>query len=111
MHCVWSTGALTSNTLCVSFFPQYASKGHEYFNVYSPEIATTYGENYWTSMGVHPLPDHIVKRFKGKVIAITGYEMDQVMVEPVGQPGVHHFDTKARSRPPSCPLLPRPRAP
>ena len=88
MHCVWSTGALTSNTLCVSFFPQYASKGHEYFDVYSPEIATTYGENYWTSMGVHPLPDHIVKRFKGKVIAITGYEMDQVMVEPVGQPGV-----------------------
>ena len=57
--------------------------------MWSPEIATTYGENYWTSMGTHPLPDHIVKRFAGKVIAITGYEQDQVMVEPVGQPGVN----------------------
>jgi len=26
----------------------------------------------------------------------------------IGQPGVHHFATKARSRLPSCPLLPRP---
>ena len=40
-------------------------------------------------MGVHPLPDHIVRRFAGKVIAITGYEQDQVLVDPVGQPGVH----------------------
>jgi hypothetical protein len=67
----------------------FASKGHEYFDVWSPEIATTYGENYWTSMGDHPLPDAIVQRFKGKVMAITGYEQDQVMVDPVGQPGVH----------------------
>ena len=35
--------------------------------------------------GDTPLPDHIVKRFAGKVIAITGYEQDQVMVEPVNQ--------------------------
>jgi hypothetical protein len=30
-----------------------------------------------------------VKRFDGKVIAIQGYEQDQVMVTPVGKPGVN----------------------
>ena len=73
----------------VPFPDDYASKGMEYFDVWSPEIATTYGENFWTSMGDHPLPPEIVKRFAGKVIAITGYEQDQVMVDPVGQPGVN----------------------
>ena len=57
--------------------------------MWSPEIATTYGENYWTDMGLHALPGHIVKRFAGRVMAITGYEQDQVLVDPVGQPGVH----------------------
>jgi hypothetical protein len=73
--------------LCPLFPAQ--SKGHEYFDVWSPEIATTYGQNFWTSMGDHPLPDHIIKRFDGKVIAITGYEQDQVLVDPVGHPGVN----------------------
>lgn len=67
----------------------YASKGHEYFDVWSEEIATHYGEVFWTGMGPYSLPDHIVERFKGKVIAITGYEHDQVMVTPAGQPGVN----------------------
>ena len=39
-------------------------------------------------MGEHPIPEHIIERFAGKVMAITGYEQDQVMVEPVGKPGV-----------------------
>jgi len=73
----------------VPFNDDYASKGHEYFDVWSPEIATTYGENFWTDMGLHAIPDEIVKRFDGKVMAITGYEQDQVLVDPVGQPGVH----------------------
>eukprot|EP00325_Prymnesiales_sp_UTEX-LB-985_P010507 CAMPEP_0174696172 /NCGR_PEP_ID=MMETSP1094-20130205/2390_1 /TAXON_ID=156173 /ORGANISM="Chrysochromulina brevifilum, Strain UTEX LB 985" /LENGTH=884 /DNA_ID=CAMNT_0015892883 /DNA_START=17 /DNA_END=2671 /DNA_ORIENTATION=+ len=73
----------------VPFNDDYASKGHEYFDVWAPEIATTYGENFWTNQGNTPLPDHIVKRFAGKIMAITGYEQDQVMVDPVGQPGVN----------------------
>ena len=51
------------------------------------EIATHYGEVFWTDQSVLPLPDDIVKRFAGKVIAITGYEQDQVMVQPTGQAG------------------------
>ena len=30
-----------------------------------------------------------IKRFAGKVMAITGFEQDQVLVDPVGQPGVN----------------------
>jgi len=67
----------------------YASKGHEYFDVWAPEIATHYGEVFWTSQGNQPLPKAIVDRFKGKVMAITGYEQDQVMVVPTGHPGAN----------------------
>ena len=67
----------------------YASKGYEYFDVWAPEIATHYGQVFWTDQGVTPLPPDIVKRFDGKVIAIQGYEQDQVMVSPVGSPGLN----------------------
>ena len=72
-----------------SFNDDYASKGHEFFDIYAPEIATHYGEVFWTSQGVQPLPEEIIKRFDGKVMAITGYEQDQVMVTPVGKPGAN----------------------
>ena len=73
----------------VPFNTDYASKGHKYFDVWAPEIATLYGQNFWTDQGNNGLPADIVEKFKGKVIAITGYEQDQVMVTPTGQPGVN----------------------
>ena len=42
---------------------------------------------FWTDQGSTPIPADIVKRFDGKVMAIMGYEQDQVMVQPVGSPG------------------------
>ena len=72
-----------------SFNDDFASKGHEFFDIWTPEIATTYAENFWTDLGLQSIPDEIVKRFAGKVMAITGYEQDQVLVEPVGSPGVN----------------------
>jgi len=83
-YSVTSGGDLDTN-----FNDDYASKGYEYFDVWAPEIATHYGEVFWTDQGTHSLPADIVKRFDGKVIAIQGYEQDQVMVNPVGQPGVN----------------------
>jgi len=71
----------------VAWNDDYASKGYEYFDVWAPEIATHYGEVFWTDQGSTPLPPDIVKRFDGKVIAIQGYEQDQVMVTPTGNPG------------------------
>lgn len=73
----------------VPFNDDYASKGHEYFDVWAPEMATHYGEVFWTNQGNQPLPQEIVERFKGKVMAITGYEQDQVMVTPTGKPGLN----------------------
>ena len=109
------------------FNSDYASKGHEYFDVWSPELATRwpsvplalgltssapshpclshpcplsasallacsylrYAEVWWHDMGKQALPKEIVARFANKTMAITGYEMDMVMVQPTGQPGAH----------------------
>lgn len=73
----------------VPFNSDYASKGNEYFDVWAPEMATHYGEVFWADQGNQPIPKEIIDRFAGKVMAITGYEQDQVMVTPTGQPGVN----------------------
>jgi len=73
--------------------------GVEYFEVYHGPINSTYGEVWWTS-GSNPMPDDVVKRFDGKVMAIVGLEMDQVRRTPEGDVSVpinmaynHHHDT------------------
>ena len=60
-----------------------------YFDVWAPEMATHYGQVFWTDQGSNPIPADIIKRFANKTMAIVGYEQDQVMVTPVGQPGVN----------------------
>jgi hypothetical protein len=37
-----------------------------------------YGEVYWTMMDPVPLDSQLVDRFRGKVMAIVGFEADQV---------------------------------
>merc|ERR1719160_1677746 len=49
----------------------------EYFDVYG-EVRTRYSQVYWTRNLPINLPPALVKRFEGKVMAITGYEVDQV---------------------------------
>eukprot|EP00928_Gymnodinium_smaydae_P098588 TRINITY_DN9201_c0_g2_i2.p1 TRINITY_DN9201_c0_g2~~TRINITY_DN9201_c0_g2_i2.p1 ORF type:complete len:781 (-),score=80.76 TRINITY_DN9201_c0_g2_i2:119-2461(-) len=49
----------------------------EYFDVYG-EVRTQYSQVYWTRNTPINLPPELVERFKGKVMAITGYEIDQV---------------------------------
>jgi len=53
----------------------FSSKGHEYFDIYTPPIITQYGQVYWTMQDPVPLPEDIVARFAEGVIAITGYEV------------------------------------
>ena len=50
----------------------------EYFDVYG-KVETKYSQVYWTRNAPYDLPKELVERFKDKVIAITGYEIDQVM--------------------------------
>ena len=72
-----------------SWNDDYASKGYEYFDVWAPEMATHYGQVFWTDQGATTLPPDIIKRFANKTMAIVGYEQDQVMVTPTGKPGVN----------------------
>lgn len=41
--------------------------------MYHGPINSTYGEVWWTS-GSNPIPEDVVKRFDGKVMAIVGLE-------------------------------------
>ena len=49
----------------------------EHFDVYG-EVRTKYSQVYWTRNTPINLPKSLIERFKGKTMAITGYEIDQV---------------------------------
>lgn len=66
------------------FSTNYGTKQLEYFDVYSPPITSRYGDVYWTMMPSISLDSKLISRFEGKVMAISGYEMDQVIVYPNG---------------------------
>lgn len=79
-----------------AYAPDFSGLG-EYFEVYS-EVQTRYSQVYWTRNDPVPMPAEIVSRFQGKVMAITGYEADQVMQTPEGDKSVpvyhaynHHY--------------------
>lgn len=55
-----------------------------YFDVYTHPIRTRYGEVFWTMMDPVALPDYIIERYKGKAMAIVGYEADQVRKDANG---------------------------
>jgi hypothetical protein len=57
---------------------EFADESPEYFDSYS-EVQTRYSQVFWTRSPNIPLPADIVERFAGKVMVITGYEVDQVM--------------------------------
>lgn len=50
----------------------------EHFDVYG-EVQTSYSQVYWTRNAPIALPKDLMQRFDGKVMAITGYEIDQVV--------------------------------
>ena len=59
----------------------------DHFDVYG-EVQTVYSQVYWTRNNPINLPPEIVERFRGKIMAITGYEVDQVT-----HPGTHKEST------------------
>jgi len=58
---------------------------HEYFEVYSPLIKTRYSEVFWRMQEAVPLSDEIRERFANKIMAVTGYEVDQVRLTDDGK--------------------------
>ena len=59
-----------------------------FFDSYSRPIKTLYSQVHWTNHGNLPLPEEVVKRYDGSdesksdIIAVVGYEIDQVRVDP-----------------------------
>ena len=60
------------------YVTQFAAADVEYFEVTSNLISTLYGEVHWRFHQDKPLPAAIVERFRGRVMAVVGYEVDQV---------------------------------
>ena len=77
------------------------NSSYEYFDVYSPPITSKYAEVYWTMMDPVKLPDYIIERFKLKLMAIVGYESDQVFPNgqsvPITWAYNHHYEAYLRS--------------
>ena len=77
------------------------NSSYEFFDVYSPPITTRYAEVYWTMMPKVELPEKIVNRFNGKIMAITGYETDQVFPNGTSVPITwaynHHYEAYLRN--------------
>ena len=85
------------DTITSDFNSDYSSKGHEFFDVISTLISTSYGQVYWPMQDAVDLPPEIVSRFANKTMAITGYEMDQVLESdhntsvPINHAYNHHY--------------------
>ena len=87
-HMLWATSVMNdggvpyqiSNPAGGAYSTDFEKNVHgpvEHFDVYGT-VQTKYSEVYWTRNAPIPLPDALVQRFRGKVMAITGYEIDQV---------------------------------
>merc|ERR1719510_1684381 len=50
----------------------------EYIDLYSGKISTLYGQVFYHPLPEVKLPEEIVERFDGKIMAIYGWEWDQV---------------------------------
>lgn len=99
----------TSSTKFSTIFTDI-NKNTEYFDVYSPPITSKYAEVYWTMMDPVTLPTEIVNRFNNKVMAIVGYESDQVFHDPNDISGIkdvsvpitwaynHHYEAYLRNQ-------------
>ena len=74
---------------------------YEYFDVYSPPITSRYAEVFWTMMPSVKLPEEIIDRFSQKIMAIVGYETDQVFSNGTSVPITwaynHHYEAYLRS--------------
>ena len=81
-------------------------------------VTSTYGEVFWTSLPEVKLPEDIVQRFKGKGMAVVGFEVDQVRKTPEGDVSLpinlaynHVSEPPPHRAPPACYRCPLPRTP
>ena len=76
--------------------------GAAFFDVYSPQITSLYSQVFWKGLEPVPIPTLVRKAFDGKVMAIIGFEVDQVRIDdsgkevsvPINVAYNHHFETR-----------------
>ena len=64
-----------------STYPELGFKGNavKFVEAYSEQIETTYSQVWWTMGPIYKFPKPFVEEYSSKVMAIVGYEFDQVM--------------------------------
>lgn len=64
--------------------PHEVAHRGSFIEMYSPNITTVYSQVFWTMMEEVPLDPDFVAKWKGKTIAVTGYECDSTRMLPDG---------------------------
>lgn len=86
--------------------PSNGNGGHvEYFDIYSPIISHLYSQVFWKGLPPINVPQHIQTKYNNAIMAIVGYEVDQVMTinnesgeekeisVPINAVYNHHYET------------------
>lgn len=94
-------GAKNAQKLFPTQYKEYPHKETTSFDVYSPVVSHLYSQVFWKGLPPVKLPNHIVEKFHGKVMAVVGFELDQVMEDgnnnefsvPINAVYNHHFES------------------
>ena len=78
-----------------------------FFDVYSHNITTRYGEVFWMRQPRLPLPPPFVAEFAGRVVVLTGYEVDTVRTMALSSRCRSLTRTTTTTAPPSSGRRPR----
>ena len=82
----------------IAWAESYASwpGGTMMFDAYSPPFETLYSQVWWAGLPPLPLPDHVIQQFSGgKIMAIVGFECDQVSPLTGGGPSFCYDSARA----------------
>jgi len=95
-------GSSNTNGLFPTHYKDYPHLPIESFDVYSPKVSQLYSQVFWKGLPPVSLPEHIVSKFSGKVMAVGGLELDEVkegavtgeeMSVPMTALYNHHFES------------------
>ncbi|CAB9518140.1 expressed unknown protein [Seminavis robusta] len=92
--------ANNTQKLFPTHFKDYPDIATESFDVYSPIISQLYSQVFWKGLPPVKLPQHIASKYKGQVMAVIGFELDQVRIDkdgkersvPMNAVYNHHFE-------------------
>jgi hypothetical protein len=81
--------------------------GKSYFHVDSPSFKSRYSQVIWHNLGTVPLPADIVKEYDGKVMSVTGWEVDVLRrgangTEEHGEPQLYPYHAYWPNLPGEC---------